>query len=65
MTTSMSRRLNIHVVCIMLKIIAFFIITLFVRYVRVGILLTCGKHLHDSIISRAPEFTPGFFVVSV
>jgi hypothetical protein len=30
----------------------FFIITLFVRlYVRVGILLSCGKHLHDRILS--------------
>ena len=36
----------------MLKNIAFFIITLFTRlYVRAGILLTWGKHLHDSIIS--------------
>ena len=33
-----------------------FIITLFVRlYVRVGILLTCGKHLHDRIISLRGE----------
>ena len=36
----------------MLKIISFFIITLFDRlYVRVGILLICGKHVHDRIIS--------------
>ena len=39
-----SRRLNI--LCIALKIIALFIITL-----RVGILLTCRKHLHDRIVS--------------
>ena len=32
----------------MLKIIAFFIITWFSRfYVKVGILLACGKYLHD------------------
>ena len=47
MTTSVSRRLNI--LCIMFKIIAFFIIKLFSRlYVRVGILLwkafTCPHH---------------------
>ena len=43
----MSRRLNI--LCMVFKIIAFFIITLFSRLnVRVGILRTCarGKHLH-------------------
>jgi len=43
MTTSVSRRLNI--LYIMFKIIAFFMITLVARlYVRVGILLTCGRH---------------------
>jgi len=36
---------------IMFKIIVSFRIMLFVRlYVRVGILLTSGKHLHDYII---------------
>ena len=40
----------------MLKIISFFIITLFDRlYMRVGILLTCGKHVHDCIISLRGE----------
>ena len=56
MTTSVSPRLNIF--CIMFKIIAFFIITLFARlYARVGILLTYryGKHLHDCIISVRGE----------
>jgi hypothetical protein len=38
------------------KVISFFIITLFDRlYVRVGILLTCGKHVHDRIISQRGE----------
>jgi hypothetical protein len=38
--------------CIIFNIISFFIITLFVwLYVRVGILITCGKHSHDRIIS--------------
>jgi len=42
--------------CIMFKIIAFFIIRPFARfYVRVGILLTRGKHLHDRIISMRRE----------
>jgi hypothetical protein len=42
---------KINILCIIFKLIAFFIITLFTRlYVRVGILLTSGKHLHDSII---------------
>ena len=50
MTTSASRRLNIS--WIMLKIVAFFIITLFSRLcVRVGISLTQVKHLHDRINS--------------
>jgi len=40
MTTSVPRRLNI--LCIMLKIIAFFRITLFAQlYVKIGILLAC------------------------
>ena len=35
----------------MFKIVTFFIITLFARLcMRFGILLTCGKHLHDHII---------------
>ena len=47
METSVSRRLNI--LCITFKIITFY---LFARlYVRISILLTCGKHLHDHIIS--------------
>ena len=54
MTNSVSRSLNIF--CIMFKIIAFFIMTLFARlYVRVDILLTCGKHVHDGIISLREE----------
>ena len=53
-TTSVSRRLRI--LFIMFKIIVFFVITLFSRlYVRVGILLTCGKHLHDCIISLSEK----------
>ena len=53
-TTSVSRTLNI--LGIMLKNIALFIITLLVRwYVRVGILLTRGKHLHDRTISLRGE----------
>jgi hypothetical protein len=49
MRTTVSRRLNI--LCIMFKIIAFFLIMLFaLLYVRVGILLTCGKYLHVCII---------------
>ena len=47
-------RLNIP--CIMFKLIAFFMITLFARlYERVWILLTYGKHLHDHIISLRVE----------
>ena len=43
--------LILNLLCIMFKIIAFFR-TLFARlYVRIGILFTCGKHLHDCIIS--------------
>jgi len=51
MTTSVSQRLNI--LCLIIKIIAgLFATTLFVLlYARVGIIFTCGKHLHDSIIS--------------
>ena len=47
----------------MFKIIAFFMITLFVRLqVRIGILLTCGKHLYDSIILQRGE-APHFLLV--
>ena len=47
MRTSVSRRLNIS--CIMFKIIAFFMITMF--SVRVSILLTSRKLLFDCVIS--------------
>ena len=48
--TSVSRILNI--LCILFKIKAIFIQTLFFWfYMRVGTLLTCGKHLHERIIS--------------
>jgi len=53
MTISVSRIINmLHVVLrIMFKIIAFFTISLFTQlYVRVVILLICGKHLYDCII---------------
>ena len=44
----------------MFKIRAFFITTLFAwLYVRVDILLTCGKHLHDRIISLRGEIWTG------
>jgi hypothetical protein len=49
MTHSVSRRLDLS--CIMFKIIAFFIMKLFTQlYLKVNILLTRDKHLHDSII---------------
>ena len=48
MTTSVSQRLNS--LCVKLKIGVLFIITLSsLLYVRVDILLTCGKHLQDCI----------------
>ena len=53
MTFSLPRRINI-----LCKITALFIITLFspgYEYVRVDILLTCRKHLHDRIISLRGE----------
>jgi len=55
--TSISWRLNI--LCIMLKIMTFFVIKLFARlYVRVDILLSRVQHLHDRIISiRGEVFT--------
>jgi len=47
---SVSWRFNI--ICIKFKIIAFCIITLVARLlVRVGILLTCEKHLRDRMLS--------------
>ena len=54
----------------MFKIVAFFMITQFVRlYVKVAILLACGKHLHDRIISLRMEacvlntsLTPPLFI---
>jgi hypothetical protein len=55
MTTSVSLRLNI--LCIMFKIIVVFIIMML--YVRVGILLACGKHLQDLISSHV--FVLGVF----
>jgi len=68
MPISVSRRLNI--LCIMFKIVAFFIIMLFTwLYVLVVILLTCGKHLHARIISLIGEvwahkisLSPPFFI---
>jgi len=54
MTTSVSRRLNI--LCILFNHIASFITKLFSwLYVRVGILLTCGRHLYNYIISLRGE----------
>jgi len=52
------------------KIIVFFIIMMFAQlYVRVGILLSCGKHWHDCIISlrgeiwsRISSLTPLIFI---
>ena len=53
----MSQRLNI--LYITLKMLAVFILTLAPPppplYIRVGILLTCGKHLHDRAISQIGE----------
>ena len=50
MTISMTRRFNI--LCIMFKIIAFFILTLFAQlYMKVDTCGIWGKHLHDRIIS--------------
>jgi hypothetical protein len=44
------------VVCIILKITAFFIITLLARlYGRIVILLICGNNLHNGIISPRGE----------
>ena len=45
-----------YIMYIMFKIILFFLITLFFRiYVSVNIFLTCGKYLHDRIISLRRE----------
>ena len=53
MTTSVSRRLNIHILCIEFKTIAFLTIMLFAwLYVMISILFTRGKHLYDCIISQ-------------
>ena len=42
---------SLNMLCIMFKIIAFFIMmSLAWLYVRVGVLLTCGEHMYDSII---------------
>ena len=49
MATSVSQRLNIWL-CIMFKIVAFFIIKLFA-----WLYITRGKHVHDSIISLRRE----------
>ena len=72
MRTSLSRRLNIHyyVLCIMFKIIPFFIIMLFNRlYVRIDILPTYENHFHDRIISlrgqvwaHKTSLTPPLFI---
>lgn len=51
MTKSVSQRLQI--VCVLFKMIAFCVKALFAwLYVIVGILCTCGKHLHDSYFSQ-------------
>jgi hypothetical protein len=53
---SVSRRWNILCTCIMFKIIASFITTLFAwLYDKSDILLTCWKLLHDNIISQIRE----------
>ena len=64
---------KIRYIIIMFKITAFFIIMLCTRiYMRVGILITCGKHLHDRIISLRGDWAhativapPLFIKVSV
>jgi uncharacterized membrane protein YhaH (DUF805 family) len=49
MTSSVSQRLQI--VCVLFKMIVFCVIALFAwLYVIVGILCTCGKHLHDTSV---------------
>ena len=51
-----ARRLDMLCRPVIFMIIVFFIIILFVRlYLRVCILLTCGKHVHDCIISMKGE----------
>jgi len=55
MTMFVSRRLNIS--CIMFKITAYFIITLYTRpCVKVGILFMCRKYLHGRIIYLEEKF---------
>ena len=47
---------NYTIKCIIFKIIAFFMQTLFARlYLKVGVLLTCWKHMNDRIISPSGE----------
>ena len=47
---------TINILCIMFKITSFFMNTLFARlYLRVGVLLTWIKYLHDRIISLIGE----------
>ena len=62
MTTSVSQRLQI--VCVLFKMIDFCVKTRFDwLYVIVGILCTCGKHLHDSYFSQENglSYICGFF----
>ena len=67
------RSVRLNILCIMLKIIALFIITLFAPlYARIGILLTRGKHLLHRIISlrgkvwaHITSLTPSTFYWSV
>ena len=71
MATHVPRRLNI--LCIMFKIIAFFIITRSARlYVNVGYIYIYEKHMDDRIISLRVELsahktslTPPLFIVGV
>ena len=62
MTTSVSQRLQI--VCVLFKMIDFCVkMRLDWLYVIVGILCTCGKHLHDSYFSQENglSYICGFF----
>ena len=54
---SCNSQLSIYTkLCIMFKIIVFFIIKLFIwLYVRIGIVLLCRKHMHNHIISLRGE----------
>ena len=65
MTKSVSQRLQI--VCVLFKMIAFCVKALLTwLYVIVGILCTCGKHLHDSYFSQENGLSCicGFFCFS-